>query len=237
MLKKALLLSCTLFCLGQPLAAALSKSQLLELVGKGVDTTLIVQLVERDCVDFEVTAEVLLELSPSVPKEVLQAAMSCKGAGAAPEKQPATRAVAPAPALQLAQITVLAVVPATLDGDPDAALTAAILEELRRQRPRYTILDPLELTDDFEDLDSFHSEAPIGPLLAAARSRGGHALLLVNGSEFRRVEDPGIELELKIVEANQGRVVWSGEGRGLSNLFSWQAAKRNAARNAIANLP
>lgn len=235
--KRALLLACTLLCAGQPLVAAMSKSQLLELVDKGVDTALIVQLVERDCVDFEVTAAVLLELSPRVPKDVLQAAMTCEGGPDDSEDSSAASAPDPTTALKLSQISVLAVIPATVDGDSDAVLTAAILEELRRQRPRYATIDPLELGADLEDLEDFNSEAPIKSLLEDARSEGAHAVLLVNGSTFRRIEDPGIHLELKIVEVNQGRVLWTGRGSGLSNLFSWQAAKRYAARNAISTLP
>lgn len=239
MLRKALLLACTLICAGQPLMAAMSKSQLLQLVDKGVDTALIVQLVERDCVDFEVSAEVLLELAPRVPKEVLQAAMDCKGDDAEDEgeEKPAASAPAATTSLKLSQISVLAVIPATLDGDPDAVLTAAIMEELRRQRPRYTLVEPLEMVEDFEEWEDFHSESPMQELLQATRDQGGQAMLLVNGETFRRIEDPGIELEAKIVEVKQGRVLWSGRGSGLSNLFSWHAAKRYAARNTISTLP
>ena len=58
--------------------AALSKEKLLEMVDAGIDTALIVSLVEKDCIDFDMDADNLLDLSSKVPKEVLQAAIECR---------------------------------------------------------------------------------------------------------------------------------------------------------------
>lgn len=61
-----------------PVFAAVSKKELLELVEKKVDTKVIVALVERDCVSFEITPTEVLELSARVPAGVLEAALRCK---------------------------------------------------------------------------------------------------------------------------------------------------------------
>ncbi len=66
-----------LFFVTSTASAKLSREQLLEMVDAGTDTALIVSLVERDCVDFEVGPEALIDLSGSIPREVLQAAVQC----------------------------------------------------------------------------------------------------------------------------------------------------------------
>lgn len=61
--------------------AQVSRDQLIGLANDGVDTSLIVSLIERDCVDFEPDAEVILELSQVVPREALKAAIECWRSG------------------------------------------------------------------------------------------------------------------------------------------------------------
>ena len=48
-------------------AEPLTKQQLLDLISKGVDQTLVRSLVERDCVAFDIDSATLVELSPTVP--------------------------------------------------------------------------------------------------------------------------------------------------------------------------
>jgi hypothetical protein len=72
-------LAASILALSLPAAAAeVSRDQLLDMVQKGVDTGLIVSLVEKDCVSFDVTADNLVELSARLPREVLQAASDCR---------------------------------------------------------------------------------------------------------------------------------------------------------------
>ncbi len=73
------------FLLPSVASAKLSRQQLLEMVEAGTDTALIVSLVERDCVDFEVGPEALIDLSGTVPREVLQAAVQCSSMTQIPE--------------------------------------------------------------------------------------------------------------------------------------------------------
>ena len=71
--------------------APVSRAQLREMVGQKVATALIVSLVEKDCVDFEVTGANLAELSKELPPDVLKAAMDCrKGRSSAPAARPRT---------------------------------------------------------------------------------------------------------------------------------------------------
>ena len=51
---------------------------LLELLDQKLDEELLVALIEKDCVAFDVTAENVAELSRRLPKRVLQAATDCR---------------------------------------------------------------------------------------------------------------------------------------------------------------
>lgn len=218
-------------------SAAISKTDLLELVEKGVDSSLILSLIQKDCVDFDITPSVLLELTGKVPKEVLQAAIDCKSP--ADSKGSVSQAIdlASTPAFDLSSVQTLAIVPLTFDGQADDALTGVLVEELRAQKPRYKLVDSIEIAVHFEDKGSFNSSAPIKSLLAAARAVGAQAVLVGSGSSYRRFDDPAVRLDLKLVEVNQGKVLWSGGDKGVSNFYSWQTAKKNAARNTVKTLP
>lgn len=73
-------------------AAPVTKEQLLSMTREKVDAKVILAIVDRDCVDFDVDAGNAAELSHALPPEVLEAAIACrKGA-------PKANAPAPAPA-------------------------------------------------------------------------------------------------------------------------------------------
>ena len=228
---------CLLILWSSSASAAISKADLLKLVEEGVDPSLILSLVQKECVDFDITPDILLELSGKVPREVLQAAIDCKGPADSKGSVPQAIDLSSAPAIDLASIQTVAVVPLTLDGQVDDALTGVVVEELRSQRPRYKLVDPVEIAVHFEDKGSFNSSAPIKSLLAAARTVGAQAVLVGSGATYRRFDDPAIRLDLKLVEVNQGKVLWSGGDKGVSNFYSWQTAKKNAARNTVKILP
>jgi hypothetical protein len=58
--------------------AEVTRDQLLEMVENDVDVELIVAVIQRECVDFEVTGSNLTELAGLLPKEVLGAALECR---------------------------------------------------------------------------------------------------------------------------------------------------------------
>lgn len=218
-------------------AAPVSREQLLEMVESGVSPRVVLQLVERDCVDFEVTPEVLIELSASVPQEVLEAAIACRSGSAAAAFGRDRTEQPMEPPLALGDVRVLAMIPATLDGHLEEGLTAAFVDALKTHKPRYTVVDPVELALHFEGEESFDASAPISSLLGAARGKGADALVLVTGTSYRRFDDPGIRLDVKIVEANQGKVLWTGGDKGVSNFYNKNAAMKNASRNTVKIMP
>ncbi len=65
--------------------APVSRDQLLAMVDAGAAPELMVSVVERDCVDFDVDAATLVQLTPRVPQVVLEAAMRCRGNATTPE--------------------------------------------------------------------------------------------------------------------------------------------------------
>jgi len=60
--------------------AQISKDQLYEMTTKGLDETVIVSLVEKNCVDFEMDGQVIVELSTRVSPEVLRTVVDCLNA-------------------------------------------------------------------------------------------------------------------------------------------------------------
>lgn len=224
----------------------ISKQQLLELVEKGVDPKLLVSLIERDCVDFQVDASAVLELADLVPAEILEAAIACRDeihSLDSPASPPGTQAQAADISLSsdqpiaLRDVKRLAVVPLLLDGVADSSLTAAFTDQIRVQKPKYDLVDSFQLRVHFEDRGAFHSNAPIKSLLAAARSEGADAIVLGEAQRYNAYGFLKIRVEIKIVEVNRGEVLWSGGARGKSGWDSWQAAKKYTARNAVKKLP
>jgi hypothetical protein len=71
--------------------------KLLNLVDKKLDEDLIVALVEKDCVAFDVNAENVAELSKRIPKRVLQSAMDCRGRAISTMTVPQAPAASPVP--------------------------------------------------------------------------------------------------------------------------------------------
>ena len=81
-------------------AAPVTKEQLLSMAREKVDAKVILAIVGRDCVDFDVDAGNAAELSRALPPEVLEAAIACRKAApkaAAPAPAPAEIAAPPPP--------------------------------------------------------------------------------------------------------------------------------------------
>ena len=55
----------------------ITKDQLYEMTANGLDETTIVSLVERNCVDFEMGGQVVVELASRVSQEVLRTVVDC----------------------------------------------------------------------------------------------------------------------------------------------------------------
>jgi hypothetical protein len=124
-----------------------------------------------------------------------------------------------------------------LDDAADAALTAAFVQQLRTRKPNYRVVDGLQLQIHFEDTGAFHSAAPIKSLLAAARAAGADGVIIGEANKYIAFDDYAIRLDVKLLEVNRGRVVWSDGAKGKSGLYSWQACKKHTARNVVKKLP
>lgn len=247
-MKKTLLgLLLLLGCWSVDSRAAVSKDQLLRLVESNIEDHLIVALILKDCVDFEVDADALLELGGRVPAEVLNAAIACgvqsdemgsSTARSGTKSTVADIALPEKPALTLKAVKRIAVIPVVVNGGADPAFTGALIEKLSKRQDRYDLVDPFALAVHFEDTGSFHSNAPIKSLLAAARSQKADAILLSTGSLFRGGLlgiDPGARLDARLVEVNRGEVLWSLGVQALG--AHWQDAKGDVSRKLAKQIP
>ncbi len=141
------------------------------------------------------------------------------------------------PAYALADIKQVAVMPVTLQGAPDGDATAYLMQLLRKEKPAWELLDPVQLQLQFEGGAAFSSSAPIKSLLAAARKAGAQGVLLGTGSYYTIMGFPGVSLELKLVECNKGRVLWTVSGQSKGGGFSESNARHMALRSAIRKVP
>lgn len=137
----------------------------------------------------------------------------------------------------VADIKRVAVVPVTLQGVSDSDSTAYLTELLRKNRPKWELVDPVQLQLQFEDGATFSSNAPIKSVLAAARKAGAQAVLLASGSYYTIMGFPGVSLELKLLECNKGGVLWTASGQSKGGGWSVSNARHMALRSAIRKLP
>ena len=224
-----------------PAADPVSKEQLLELVAGQVDPELILRLIERDCVAFEIDASTLLELSPRVPKQLLDAAMSCREAEAVPVTPGAAVVAAPAQTqplpYSLNELHRVAIVPLCLDGALDAALTSAFRDEVLRRGVTFELVDSAPLGDGVTLAGSAAGDAAIAGLLPAARAAGAQAVFVGSASTRTVLGKPTVHLEVELVETDHGRKLWAGDGASQGGTFTLDQRRRIAARNAVKQLP
>ncbi len=141
------------------------------------------------------------------------------------------------PPYVLAGIKQIAMMPVTLHGASDDDATAYLMDLLRREKPAWELLDPVQLQLQFEDGTAFSSSAPIKSLLAAARKAGAQAVLLGTGNYYNIMGFPGVSLELKLIEVNKGSVLWTASGQSKGGGFSESHARHMAVRSAVRKIP
>lgn len=234
------LISIMVMSAGVASAEPLSRAQLLELLDKKVDPQLVLDLVKRDCVSFDIDVATVVELSQNVPTPILQAAMDCREHKAVID--PSTRAAAAAPvpeslpALTLPEIKRVAIKLVTLDGVPDAGITSYLIAQVRSRKPGWEVIEPTQLQLSLEAANGT-SSAPLSTLLAAARRAGADAILLSDGSYYSVMRAPGVSLHVQLLEVNQGNILWSADGASKGGGFSDQNAKHMAVRSTVRKLP
>jgi len=139
----------------------------------------------------------------------------------------------PAPAFQLKDVRKVAVITfTTTGGNSDDFWTSLFMEQFRKRRPDYGIVDPIEVANQYTAPMPFNSKADIQPLIAAARRTGAECILLGNGHEY----SVGWRLETKLVEVNEGKVLWSAaSASGLT--LTGPRAKKKAVHKVLSDYP
>ena len=255
-----------------PSAAALSEAGLLELIEKGVSEELVVSIIECDCVDFTVDARTALRLDDLIPESILNAVLDCdekrRGAGAQAAPPPPAPAPVPPPAptapaavaaaagvaaattasgaaeaaeaYTLEEITRVALIPVALDGEYNKRMTKTLRRELNRKRTSF------KLSGSFENLERPVSNEPLENLLQAGRAAGVEAVMVSKGAAYTVGGRPFVQLDAKLVEVNQGEILWAGEGtsppRTQEDVLggvdgSWHEARAAASKSVLLNLP
>lgn len=255
---KSILAVASALFLYQPVvgSAALSEEGLLELVEKGVSSELTIRIIECDCVDFPVDARAALRLANAVPEPVLHAAIDCyekrTSAGA---RAPAPVAVAVAPVLPTApvaaamqpapsqpltppgdpytlpQIKSVAIIPVALDDKYSKRMTKVFRTQLKKAGTSFS------LSSSFKETERPLSNEPLEVLLKAGRSVGVEAVIVGTGSTFTVGGYPAVQLGAKLIEVNQGQVVWSAEGASQGGNISWHEARTAATKSVLSKLP
>ena len=202
--------------------------------------------MKANCVDFDVDSAAILELADILPEEVLAEAIRCRADSQSlrseltpPGTSPAESALdlADQEALDFSDINKAVVVQFVLDGSPDEPLTAMFRGQVEKRAPKIGLEDSLALRIHFEDTGAFHSTAPLKSILAAARAVGLDGVFLGEASSYTVLGAPAVRLDVKLVEVNRGRVIWTGAGESKGGGWTTQQARKVAARNAAKDLP
>lgn len=227
-------------------AEPIGRQTLLDLAEAEVDPSLIQRLVERDCVAFEIDAEALLELAPRLPREILDAAMSCRDAPREKTSPPPCAADAPAPLAEaaserpgydLSELRRVALVPLVHEGVADEALTEAFRDETLRRGVTFELLDAGVLASAVPAGAAVDSDAPLDTLLPLARAAGAQALFVGSATTRSVVGNPALHVQVRLLETEHGHVLWQGEGAAQGGAFAPDQRRRIAARNALRRLP
>jgi hypothetical protein len=217
-------------------AAPLTQQQLLDLLAKGVSEEVVRSLVERDCVDFKVEAANVAELTSRLPAAVLKAAIDCR---AAIDATPPAALVNPGSTpLSLAEVRVVAVEPVVVDGVADGETTSYLMDQIRKRKAGWTLLDPAQLQLRAEAAGGQATVAPLRAVIDAARSLGAQAVLRTGGAASTGFGgENNVTLHLQLVEVNTGKVLWTESGNSKGGGFTRQHAAHMAVRSATRKLP
>lgn len=234
--------------------ASLSRVEIDELVKRKVDATVMMSLVSKYCIDFDVDDA----LRKKVDESVFQAMIACRGRAAAAPRTPSsdgTPAQAmppttmpppamPPPTMPPPAMPPLApggvrytVAPILVDGEIDLETTSLFLERIRDRVKPIQVVDPFTLGLNFGKSEGFHAGAPIEELLAATKAVGATGILIVKATTYMQFQDFGVRIEADLVNVDDGEEAWSDKGRGTSGNRSWTAAKRRAVIDLIRKMP
>lgn len=134
-------------------------------------------------------------------------------------------------ALDLRDVGTVAVYPFTSGGNVDTFCTSLFVQELNERDLFRRVIDPYELSIAIPDGEPFQPQAVLASLLDEARGKGADAVLVGEGRWY----DWGFRIEVRMIEVNEGRVVWQCALRS-GMTVSGPAAKKELARKAARDL-
>ncbi len=229
--------------------AALSRTEVDELIKRKVDRSVLMSLVAKYCVDFEIDDGVRKGFGSRVDAELLNAMIACRSVAprmAAETSAPAAGAAVPSalprPTLPSPPPVApggvrYAVAPILVDGEIDLEATSLLYDRLREHVAPTQVVDPFTLGLHFGKTEGFHAGAPIDELLAAARAAGATEIVIAKAHTYKQFQDYGVRIEADLVTVDDGAEAWSDRGRGTSGNRSWSAAKKRAIIDLLRKLP
>jgi glycerophosphoryl diester phosphodiesterase len=138
-----------------------------------------------------------------------------------------------APAFALRDVRLAAVVPFTSRGRVDTFCTSLFQEAAREMKrtgfPR--LIDLYELPVTIADGKPFQPRAALPRLLAAARDAGAEAIVVGEGNWYGPFGNRW-RMELRLIEVNEGRVLWTTTGKSGPSI-SGPSAKREVVRECL----
>lgn len=137
------------------------------------------------------------------------------------------------PPFTLADVRLAAVVPFTSRGRFDTFCTT-LFEESARDRRSFgfpEVVDMYALPVQVVDGKSFQPRALLPQLLAEARQLGAQAVVIGEGNWYGPFGNRW-RMEIRLIEANQGRVLWSSAGKS-GPAISGPQAKREVVRECL----
>jgi hypothetical protein len=232
---KALILATGLtFFSSVSMAAPLTRDHLFELVTKGVAEDVLASLVARDCVDFDVDAVNVVELTQRLPSKVLSAVIECRQKSKNQAGGPAPAALPP---LTLSQVRSVAVVALEINGVTDSGTASYLVDQVKEHQPSWRVIGPTELRVEAEKA-GIAAGAPLSTYLEAARRLGAQAILRGDGSAAMDIGfAPNVTISLQLLEVNTGKLLWSGEGDSKGGGLTRRHAAHMAVRSVTRKLP
>ncbi|MCP4202419.1 MAG: hypothetical protein GY769_10865 [bacterium] len=139
-------------------------------------------------------------------------------------------------AYDISEVRKVAVYYFTSDGRMDSYLTSVFVEELRNLRVHEAI-DPYELADQPRDGEQYHPAGKLDALFEEAGLRSAEAIIIGVGKWYRPGGlGRGFRLEVRLIEARGGRVLWQ-ETAASGGTFSGPPAKREVVRKVLRSYP
>lgn len=126
------------------------------------------------------------------------------------------------------------VVPFVLHSRVDETLTSAFVDRLSSRDTGWRMIEGSAVEERLPKGKRFASKGEIEPLLKAAKAAGAEAVILGRAMSYKKLDAPGIKLQVKLVEVDSGDVLHQELTK--ANAWTSNRAKREAAKTAAKRL-